>query len=153
MLISSHLDKINRLNDVRRRLDPLADFELWFWSTMVAGTNAVNAALHQAGLTPEESAFPSQPGVYYVLKDAGYQPVLKAKGDVLHVGRPPIEGPVPEDVHLMMEAMEQIEKYRDPCTRGDTNPSAEIVERCETAYRQCLQLLKNRLPEFTDGIA
>jgi hypothetical protein len=152
VIISSHVDKIKRLNDVRRRLHPLEDFELWFWSTMVAGTNAVNAALHHAGVTPAEHAFPSQPGVYYVPVPAasGYQPVLKAKGDVLHVGRPPIAGPVPEDIMAMMAAMECIEAYRDPCTRGDTNPSAEIVDQCEFAYAQCIQLLKKRLPEFKD---
>ena len=96
MIIGSHLEKIERLNDLRARLDPNDDFELWFWSTMVAGTNAVNAALHHVGITPAESAFPSQPGVYYVPAGGDgdrYKPVLKALGDILHVGRPPIPGP------------------------------------------------------------
>ena len=150
MIIASHLEKIDRLNDLRTRLDPNDDFELWFWSTMVAGTNAVNAALHHVGITPAESAFPSQPGVYYVpgnsASDAvGYKPVLKAIGDVLHVGRPPIPQPVPSDIQAMMKAMEHIEHFRDPCTRGDMAINAEIIGGCENAYQQCLKLLDSIL--------
>jgi len=150
MIITSHLEKIERLNDLRARLDPNDDFELWFWSTMVAGTNAVNAALHHAGITPAESAFPSQPGVYYVpggspSDAAGYKPVLKAMGDVLHVGRPPIPVPVPANLQAMMKAMEQIEYFRDPCTRGDMTINADVIGGCESAYQQCLKLLEDVL--------
>jgi hypothetical protein len=150
MLIASHLEKIKRLNDLRARLDPRDDFELWFWSTMVAGTNAVNAALHNARITPAESAFPSQPGVYYVQTGCSgdadeYKPVLKALGDVLHVGRPPIPGPIPSDIQTMMKAMEHIEHFRDPCTRGDMTIDTEIIAGCDKAYLQCLQLLDRRV--------
>lgn len=151
MIISSHIDKVRRLNGVRGRLNPAEDFELWFWSSMLAGTNAVNAALHQAGITPAESAFPSQPGVFYMLMVDGYKPVLKELGDVLHVGRPAITGAVPEDVATMMELMEQMEKYRDPCTRGDIDPSEAIIEHCDALYCQCIEFLKHRFPEFQDG--
>jgi len=150
MIIPSHLEKIGRLNDLRGRLDPIDDFELWFWSTMIAGTNAVNAALHHAGLTPAESAFPSQPGVYYApAADRGgaYRPVLKALGDVLHVGRPPIPGTIPPDIGEMMRDMETIEHYRDPCTRGDMTVDAAIVASCDGAYANCLRLLERRLSE------
>lgn len=148
MLVSSHLEKIDRFEAAMARLDPLADFELWFWSVMVSGTNAVNAALHMAGVTPAEPAYPSQPGVYHVPDGDGYRPVLKPLGDVLHVGRPPIQATVPADIHLMMEAMEKIEAFRDPCTRGDTEPSAQIVEQCGAAYGDCMRLLRNRLAEL-----
>lgn len=150
MKIASHLEKIRRLNDLRARLDPIEDFELWFWSTMVAGTNAVNAALHHAGITPAESAFPSQPGVYYVPTVEGgseYRPVLKPLGDVLHVGRPPIPGPIPRDIGEMMEAMEKIEHFRDPCTRGDMAIDGTIVATCDGAYSKCLRLLDRKLSE------
>lgn len=148
MLIASHLEKIGRFNELRERLDPIEDFELWFWSTMVSGTNAVNAALHHAGITPAENAFPSQPGVYYVPAPdgSGYVPVLKSTGDVLHVGRPPIPGPIPPDIAEMMEAMERIEHFRDPCTRGDMRIDGSIVDTCDTAYRRCLDLLALRIP-------
>jgi hypothetical protein len=150
MIIASHLEKIARLNDLRGRLDPIEDFELWFWSTMTAGTNAVNAALHHAGITPGESAFPSQPGVYYVPfagQAESYRPVLKSIGDVLHVGRPPIAAPVPADISEMMREMEVIEHYRDPCTRGDMAINADIVGSCDKAFTTCLHLLERRLAE------
>jgi hypothetical protein len=145
MIISSHLNKIKQLDVGMALLDPLEDFELWFWSVMVAGTNAVNAALHLAKVTPSESAYPSQPGVYYVPGAQGNKLILKEFGDVLHVGRPPIKKEVPPDILKMMEAMERIEKFRDPCTRGDTEPNTEIISQCELAYRECIDLLQIRL--------
>ena len=148
MIIASHLEKIRRFNALRGRLDPVEDFELWFWTTMISGTNAVNAALHQAGVTPAEDAFPSQPGVYSVPADGGgYRSVLKSLGDVLHVGRPPIPVPVPADIEQMMQAMEKIEHFRDPCTRGEMQITDAIIETCDKAYAQCLRLLDKRLEE------
>ncbi|BAT61830.1 hypothetical protein GJW-30_1_04392 [Variibacter gotjawalensis] len=148
MMITSHRDKIARLNSLRARLDPLEDFELWFWSTMTAGTNAVNAALHHAGLTKEESAFPSQPGVYSVATgDSGnaFRSELRALGDVLHVGRPPVPGTIPPDIAEMMTVMEIIEHYRDPCTRGDMAIDRQTVSACDKAYLRCAALLETRL--------
>jgi hypothetical protein len=49
MKVASHRKKIERLMALRQRLDPLEDFELWFWAGMTASTHAVNAAFHQAG--------------------------------------------------------------------------------------------------------
>lgn len=148
MKIASHLEKIGRFNGLRARLDPIEDFELWFWTTMTAGTGAVNAALHHARITPEEQAFPSQPGVYSVPDGkGGYCSALKKSGDVLHVGRPPIPGPIPEDIGAMMQAMERIEHFRDPCTRGDMKIDRDVVATCDGAYAQVLQLLDRRLAE------
>lgn len=148
MLIAAHIEKIRRLNDLRDRLDPLADFELWFWCVMLGGTNAVNAALHHAGITPEERAFPSQPGVFYTFIDGKYRPVLKNHGDVLHVGRPALDGPMPGDIAAMMEQMEKIETYRDPCVRGTTQPTPAIVRQCGAWYSECLGLFRHRFPEL-----
>lgn len=146
MHIPAHLEKIERFELARSRLDPLEDFELWFWATMMAGTNAVNAALHHTGLTPAEAAYPSQPGVYHVaLPQGGHEPRLKASGDVLHVGRPPVPGPVPPDIQRMMDAMERIEQYRDPCTRGDMHITPQVVSECADAYDECLRLLGARM--------
>jgi hypothetical protein len=146
MFISSHLQKIERFESARRRLDPHEDFELWFWATMLGGTNAVNAALHDAGITPAESAFPSQPGVYHVpAADGAHVSVLKSHGDVLHVGRPPIAEPVPQDIGRMMAAMDVIESYRDPCTRGEMEITDKVIAACRDAYDECLRLLQARL--------
>ncbi|MCX4175144.1 MULTISPECIES: hypothetical protein [Paraburkholderia] len=54
MKVISHLDKVRRLAVLRQHLDPLADFELWFWSTLTASINVFNAALHLTGLTKLE---------------------------------------------------------------------------------------------------
>ena len=146
MMIPAHLDKIRRLEAVRGRLDPLDDFELWFWAGMHAGTHAVNAALHHAGLTREEASFATQPGVYLVPRpDAPPDCTPRPLADVLHVGRPEVPGPIPAEVSALMHAMEVIEHYRDPCVRGDRLPTAEIVGECESALRQVFRLLEVRL--------
>lgn len=148
MQIQAHLDKLTRLEVARTRLRPIEDFELWFWATMLAGTNALNAALHAAGITPAEASYPSQPGVYQIAQqDGSFAPVLKAAGDVLHAGRPVISQPLPQDIHAMMQAMERIEAYRDPCTRGDMAITHAVVAECQTAYEQCRRLLQNLLVE------
>lgn len=146
MHIQAHLDKLTRLEAARARLQPVEDFELWFWATMLAGTNALNAALHAAGITPAEASYPSQPGVYHVAQpDGSFAPVLKAAGDVLHAGRPALAQPLPDDVHAMVQAMERIEAYRDPCTRGDMDITLAVVAECQAAYGQCRRLLHQLL--------
>ncbi|WP_432262605.1 hypothetical protein [Cupriavidus sp. TMH.W2] len=146
MNVMSHKEKITKLQALRARLDPLEDFGLWFWAGMTAGTHAVNAALHMAGVTLDDDRFPTQPGVYLVPQpDGGLRPAFRPLGDVLHVGRPKVEGPVPADIAEMMEAMEHIEHYRDPCLREGLAPTAEIARGCDAALRRCLDLLEARL--------
>jgi hypothetical protein len=124
----------------------LADFELWFWAGMNAGTHAVNAALHEAGITRAEDVYPTQPGVYLVPQgDGGLRPAFRPLGDILHVGRPKVEGPVPEDIAQMMQAMEIIEHHRDPCIRGEREPTAAIADECTHALREVLEALEQRL--------
>ena len=147
MQISGHLKKVNKLNRLRARLDPLEDFELWFWATMMSGTHAVNAALHHSGVTEPVEAYAMQPGVYLVPQpDGRLVPKFAALGDVLHVGRPVIEDPVPEDVHRMMHAMERIEEHRDPCVREGCKPTRAIVDACEQAFDECMAALDHRCP-------
>lgn len=146
MLIAAHSQKIDRLMQTRSRLDPQADFELWFWAGMNAGTQAFNAALHHAGLTREERAFAMQPGVYLVPQpDGSLAPELRASGDVLHVGRPVIEAALPPDVQRIAHAMERMEHYRDPCVREGVAPTPAIIETCAQALDECLSILTERL--------
>jgi hypothetical protein len=146
MMIPAHLDKLRLLEAARARLDPLDDFELWFWAGMHAGTHAVNAALHHAGLTREEASFATQPGVYLVPRPDGPPDTApRPLADVLHVGRPAVPGAIPADVAALMHAMEVIEHHRDPCVRGDRAPTAAIVEDCDAALRQVYRLLEARL--------
>jgi len=148
MHIADHVHKLTKLERLRGRLEPLPHFELWFWATMTAGTHAVNAALHHAGVTEAADAFAMQPGVYLVpAPDGTLRPAFCALGDVLHVGRPVIEAPVPADVVQMMHAMERIETHRDPCVREGRVPTQGIVDECDQALRECLALLNTRLSE------
>jgi hypothetical protein len=146
MHVAAHLQKIARFERVRSRLNPEEDFELWFWAAMHAGTHAFNAALHHAGITPQERAFAMQPGVYLVAKPEGrFVPELRATpGDVLHVGRPHIES-LPQDVQRIAHAMERLEAWRDPCVREGQRPTPQIIETCADALRECLALLDARL--------
>lgn len=147
MNLASHLEKIRKLEALRARLDPLEDFELWFWSAMNAGTHAVNAALHHAGITRADDVFPTQPGVYLVPQPhAAARVAFHPLGDILHVGRPKVEGPIPEDVARMMHGMEVIEHHRDPCIRGERQPTRAIADECDRALRDCLDLLSRRIP-------
>jgi hypothetical protein len=145
MNVAAHQDKIAKLEALRARLHAQDDFELWFWSAMTAGTHAVNAALHHAGVTRADDVFATQPGVYLVRQGNGaLAPAFHPLGDVLHVGRPPIEAPVPEDVAAMMQAMETIEHHRDPCVRDGVRATAAIIEEVDTALRRCLEMLHER---------
>ena len=147
MKTSSHLDKIAKLEALRGRLDPADDFELWFWAGMTAGIHAVNAALHHANVTRDDDVFPAQPGVYLVQQaDGSLKPAFHPLGDVLHVGRPKIDAPVPADVAAMMHEMEIVEQHRDPCVRERREPTREIIEQCDNALGRCLQLLRERIP-------
>lgn len=146
MHIASHLQKIAKFEAARARFDPLADFELWFWATMNAGTHALNAALHHAGLTVEEAAFAMQPGVYLVPHPGGALVAqLREPGDVLHLGRPPIKGPLPGDIQEIAHAMETIEAFRDPCVREGRLATPDIVASCSEAYDAVVRLLNHRL--------
>jgi hypothetical protein len=148
MHIDAHLLKISRLEASRSRLDPAVDFELWFWATMLAGTHALNAALHHARLTAESDAFPMQPGVYLVPQhDGALAPQLLVPGDVLHLGRPKIEGELPADLQRIAHAMETIEAYRDPCVREGRRATPEIAAQCDAALQECLALVRSRLSE------
>jgi hypothetical protein len=142
MNVASHVEKIEKLEALRAKLDPMEDFELWFWALMNAGTNAVNAALHQAGVTRADDVFPTQPGVY-VDRDgkAGFHPL----GDVLHVGRPKVEAAVPADIQQMMDKMEIIEHHRDPCIRGEREPTKAIAQECAAALSVVLKLFNERI--------
>ena len=145
MNVAAPQETIRKLEARRARLEPLEDFELWFWAAMNAGTHAVNAALHHAGVTRPDDVFPTQPGVYLVPQAEGLAPAYRPLGDVLHVGRPKVDGPVPGDIAAMMQAMELIEHHRDPCIRGEREPTLAIADECAQALGRVLHALDARL--------
>lgn len=149
MIVASHLDKFRRLSALRTRLHPLDDFELWYWTTLTAGTNALNACLHDAGLTAPDPVFSTIPGVHVVRRaDGSYGRELRGPGDVSHVGWPPIDGPIPADVERLIAALETIEHHRDPCVRGVRTPTPAIADECEAAFATLLGVLAARFPEL-----
>ncbi|ADP15696.1 hypothetical protein AXYL_02375 [Achromobacter xylosoxidans A8] len=143
MQISSHADKIGRLLRLRERLDPLRDFELWYWTCLTAGTNIWNASLHAAGLTSEDRAFSTIPGVHVVPQaDGGWRRELRGPGDVSHVGWPAIAGDLPQPVQRLEAALHALEEHRDPCLRGDRKPTQAIVDDCQDAMSQAISVYR-----------
>ncbi|MBS0342459.1 MAG: hypothetical protein JSS56_18235 [Proteobacteria bacterium] len=143
MKIASHADKISRLLALRGRLDPLADFELWYWTSLTAGTNIWNASLHAAGLTSEDRAFSTIPGVHVVPQaDGSWRRELRGPGDVSHVGWPPIPGEMPQPIQHLEAALHALEEHRDPCLRGDRTPTQAIVDECDGAMQQALSVYR-----------
>ena len=141
MKISSHADKIDRLLALRDRLDPLQDFELWYWTCLTAGTNIWNASLHAAGLTSEERTFSTIPGVHVVPQgDGSWRRELRGPGDVSHVGWPPIPGDMPLPIQRLEMLLHALEEHRDPCLRGDRTPTQAIVDDCDLAMRQAISV-------------
>ncbi|BDD91942.1 hypothetical protein PanNE5_13820 [Pandoraea sp. NE5] len=146
MKVISHLDKIRRMGALRKRLDPLADFELWFWTTLTASTNVFNATLHLMGITRDDPVFSTIPGVHVVKQpDGTYARELRGLGDVSHVGWPKIEGDVPEIIRQIERAVCAIEHYRDPCIRGDRAPTKATVDECEQAFGQIMHRFEQAL--------
>jgi hypothetical protein len=143
MKISSHVDKVGRLMRLRARLDPLEDFELWYWSGLTAGTNMWNASLHATGLTSEDRVFSTIPGVHVVPQaDGSCRRELRGPGDVSHVGWPAIPGDMPEPILRLEAALHALEEHRDPCLRGDRAPTQAIVDDCNAALSQATSLFE-----------
>lgn len=154
MLVHEHVAKVARFLGVRQRLDPVEDFELWYWTTLSACTNAYNAALHVAGVTEAGPWFCTQMPDVYETPDGtgGTTSAIRFDGDVIHVGMPPTDKPLPEAVASAATALQVLEAVRDPCVRGDLEPSAAFTERCETALRQCLGASAALVPELAEMI-
>jgi hypothetical protein len=146
--IAGHLEKFQRFDAVRRRLDPSEDFELWFWMTLNAGTNALNAALHCIGATDGGEYFCTQAVDVYLEGDGhgAWKPVIRFGCDVVHVGMPEIEGPLPPALEGACRALGTLEEVRDPCVRGDQDITPELIAACDRAYRDCVALIGTVLP-------
>lgn len=148
MQISSHVEKIARLQNLRQRLDPLDDFELWYWASLTAGTNMWNASLHALGFTSEDRAFSTIPGVHVVPQpDGSFRRELRGPADVSHVGWPTIPGVLPVTLQKLEALLHALEVYRDPCLRGDRHPSPAIVEDCNQIFDHAFSLYQSLVME------
>lgn len=135
MDIAAHSEKISRLIDLKARLHPIHDFELWYWACLTAGTNMWNASLHATGLTPPDRVFSTIPGVHVVPQaDGSFRRELREPGDVSHVGWPAIGGVMPPPLTALEAALHALEAHRDPCLRGMRQPTDDIIDECDTAF-------------------
>ena len=141
MRIADHMEKVERLSELRGQLDPLGDFEIWMWTSMTVATNAVNAVMHHLGITAEGDYYAHQiPGLYVVPPpQAGvWERVILPPGDVIHVGFPPIRGAVPARLQQTFAALTVLEDMREPYVRGDGAITPALVESCRRAFDDCL---------------
>jgi hypothetical protein len=147
MRIDGHVEKFRRFDALRGRFDPIEEFELWYWMGLSGGTAIINAALHALDITKEDDSFSTQvPDVYVAMQpDGGWRHQLGFGVDLIHVGLPPIEAPLPEPMQRIFAAMEIIERYRDPCTRGRQAVTAETISDCDQAYRTLVGLAQDIL--------
>lgn len=145
MEVALHLEKIHRLDDLLGRLDPSADFELWMWTSMTAATQALNAAMHSLEVTEPGHLYPHQiPGLYVEPEpvDGEWRLVMAAPGDVIHLGLPPVARDVPPVIEEASAHLTVIEDLRELHVRGSEPVTLQVIESCDAAYRQVMDLLK-----------
>ena len=147
MKISAHVEKWKRFDALRNRFDPAAEFELWYWATLSGGTTIINAALHACGITDENNRFATQIPDVYAVPDGQdrWHHEIGVNCDLIHVGMPEVTKALPAAVQRAFDAMDVIERYRDPCVRGDTEVTAEIIAACEKAYDEIVAATKSAL--------
>lgn len=173
MKIADHLEKFERLDAARQTLDQTEDAELWFWTTVTAAMQAMNAGLHAVGCTEARNDFPSQvPGVYERLSEDGktferrallpgdlhlglaplfpdgpefiQQPPLNPPGNV-SLGIPAFQRPLPDELQQACRAVEVIEEVRDPSIRGMKPITPELVRSCDHAYGELVGIVRGLL--------
>ena len=149
MKIEAHLEKWQRFDRVRARLDPTGEFELWYWATLSGGTTIINAALHASGLTEENRYFATQiPEVYAVMEGADkWRHSIGFRCDLIHVGIPPVEGLLTPALQRAFTAMGVIEHYRDPCIRGNHPITPEVTTACDQAYAEIVAAAQAAIAE------
>jgi hypothetical protein len=74
--------------------------------------------------------------------------VLARRCDLIHIGLPEINDPLPPWIAKAYEAMEVIERYRDPCVRGDRPITPALIAECEASYQEIVRACR---AEIADG--
>lgn len=135
MDIAAHMQKYRRFDDARQRLDPMEDFDLWYWAISSAGAALLNAALHKLGVTRENRYFATQiPDVYAVADSkGGWRYELASGCDLIHANIPQVPD-MPAQLAPAFEAMDAIERFRNPCIRGEHPLTPELLRSFEQAY-------------------
>jgi hypothetical protein len=140
MEIRHHQEKFRRLLVTRQKLNPIQDFELWFWVSMTAATHIVNAALHKSGATRDDHYYPYHVFGLYVLpeRDAkGWKRAPMPPGDIVHTGRPELK--LSPDLQDAYSALHFLEDMREPFVRGHSLITPFVTASCEHAFKHCVE--------------
>tara|TARA_A100001037_G_scaffold306308_1_gene350601 strand:+ start:2318 stop:2863 length:546 start_codon:yes stop_codon:yes gene_type:complete len=175
MKIADHLEKFERLDVARQSLDQAEDSELWFWTTITAAMQAMNAGLHAVGCTEERDDFPTQiMGVYERLSEdeksferhalppgdlhLGLAPLnpdspefiqmppLNPPGNV-SLGIPQLHRPLPDELTAACKTVEVIEEVRHPSIRGTAPLTPELIRACDQAYDELVGIIRSLVEE------
>ena len=138
MKIEDHLDKAERIGGLRDRLDPLDDYELWYWASLNAGMNLFNAALHDLGVTVAEDCFAHNLPVYICPGEAPgtFEAVIRPFGDLEHIEGDEVEALIPPRLAIAAAALGELEAVREPGLRGDLEITLALTDGVEAAYRR-----------------
>ncbi|HJO69177.1 MAG TPA: hypothetical protein QF804_05790 [Rhodospirillales bacterium] len=141
MNITVHLEKAARYEALVPALDRDEDYELWHWCMVSAAVNALNAALHAAGVTDGRDCYPVRSGKYL---EPGAEPhswvlVEKPLGDILHVGFPPIEAALTPEMERAVAALQALGENLDAGVRGALEVTPEMKDAYFAAYGECLK--------------
>ncbi|MCZ0951003.1 MAG: hypothetical protein OXJ56_00345 [Rhodospirillaceae bacterium] len=152
MLVSEHLEKLARLEEMRARLDPADDYELWYFSGLTLCVNAMNAALHTLGATTAERCFAHNVPVYIRETETPgvFEPVIRPFGDIEHIEGPETEALVPAELDEAKRALIWMEDIRDPSVRGELEITDAVIEGVRSACDTCVRVA-SACVERTDG--
>ena len=145
MDIASHLEKVERFERARAKLDPITEFEMWYWMSLSGGTSAVNAALHASKLTDDGDYFCTQSVDVYMQggkhgSPDSWKPKFMWDVDLIHIHMPEISKPLTPEMKKAYAAMQVLEDVRDPCVRGGKTITKKIVRDVEAAYTTAVTL-------------
>ena len=152
MDIASHLEKLERFERARHKLDPEMEFEMWYWMSLSGGTNAINAALHAAKLTADGDYFPTQSVDVYLQggrhdEPQSWKPKFMWDVDVIHIHMPDVSKPLTPKLEQAYAAMQVLEDVRDPCVRGGRKITKKIVREVDAAYTAAVALCREIVAE------
>ena len=153
MNVRDHLRKVERIEATRRKLDPVEDYELWYFATLAAAVSAMNAALHALGATVAEDCFAHNVPVYFKPGAAPgtFAPMIRPFGDIEHVDSPEMEALIPPALDQAREALKRIEELREASVRGEVPDRAAAAARVDSDYHRCLACARETIER--EGVA
>ena len=153
MLVSEHLEKVARLEEMRARLDPAEDYELWYFSGLTLCVNAMNAALHALGVTRAEHCFAHNVPVYIRETETPgvFEPIIRPFGDIEHIDDAETEALVPSELDEAKRALVWMEGIRDPSVRGELEITEAVIGGVKSACAICLQVTRTSVERAEDG--